>query len=81
MPHFWAGSSNFGFSYYSITGEKKDAVTIKPAANGFDTDIQQITGDNVQDTASQETEKSPGYELVFTIAGMVSALRLLKKKS
>ncbi|MHC1754810.1 MAG: NosD domain-containing protein [Methanosarcina sp.] len=69
-----------GFSCYSITGEKKGAVTITPAATGSETDAQQITGDEVPDTTSEETKEGPGFGSVYTIVGVLSALRLLKKK-
>lgn len=69
-----------GFSYYSIIGEKKGAVTITPAATGSEADAQQITGNEVPDTTSDEEKKSPGFGIVFAVTGIISALCLLKKK-
>ena len=69
-----------GFSYYSIIGEKKGAVTITPAATGSEADVQQITGNEVPDTTSEEEKKSPGFGLVFAVAGILSVLFLLKRK-
>jgi len=69
-----------GFSYYSIIGEKKGAVTITPAATGSEADAQQITGNEVPDTTSEEEKKSPGFGLVFAVAGILSVLFLLKRK-
>ncbi|WP_229392436.1 NosD domain-containing protein [Methanosarcina sp. DH2] len=70
-----------GFSFYSITGEKKGAVTITPTeTSGSDTAAQQIMGNEVPDTTSEETKKSPGFGLVFAVAGILSVLFLLKKQ-
>ena len=70
-----------GFSYYSITGEKKGAITIKPAeTSGSEADAQQITGNDVPDTTSDKEKKSPGFGLVFTVTEILSVLFLLKKK-
>ncbi len=68
-----------GFSCYSITGEKKN-IMITPEAPGSGTDAQQITEDQFPDTNSEETKKSPCFGSVFTVAGILSALCLLKKK-
>ena len=74
-------AETLGFSYYSITGEKKGAITIKPAeTSGSEADAQQITGNDVPDTTSENEKKSPGFGLVFAVAGILSVLFLLKKK-
>jgi PGF-pre-PGF domain-containing protein len=69
-----------GFSYYSIIGEMKGAVTITPAATGSEADAQQITGNEVPEASPEEAKKSPGFGLVFAVAGILSVLFLLKNK-
>jgi len=72
-----------GFSCYSITGEKKSAVTIKPAeTSGSGEEAQKVMDDEVPETSGpEEGKKSPGFGPVFTAAGTLSALCLLKKRS
>ncbi len=70
-----------GFSYYSITGEKTGDVTITPAETpGSGGEAQKITGNEVPKATSEEEKKSPGFGLVFAVAGILSVLFLLKKK-
>ncbi|WP_440955921.1 NosD domain-containing protein [Methanosarcina sp. Mfa9] len=70
-----------GFSYYSITGEKTGAVTITPAETpGSGGEAQKITGKEVPKATSEEEKKSPGFGIVFAVAGILSVLFLLKKK-
>jgi PGF-pre-PGF domain-containing protein len=76
--YFYFRAETPGFSCYSITGEKKE-IRITPTAAGSETDAQQITGSKVPDTTSRE-EKSPGFDLVFTVAGILSVVWLLKKR-
>lgn len=66
-----------GFSFYSITGEKKGAVVITP---GSGEKIQEITGNEVPEASSKEEKKSPGFGLVLAVSGILSVLFLLKKK-
>jgi len=70
-----------GFSYYSVTGEKKASVLISPAATGSYADAQQTTDGKVPDATSEEEKKSPGYGAVFVVACVLSALCMLKKRS
>ncbi|KKH47334.1 hypothetical protein EO93_12880 [Methanosarcina sp. 1.H.A.2.2] len=77
---FYFRAETPGFSYYSITGEKKGAVTITPAETpGSGDEVQKIMGNEVPETTSEE-KKSPGFGLVFAVSGILSVLFLLKKK-
>lgn len=70
-----------GFSFYSITGEKKGALTITPTeTSGSEAAAQQTMGNEVPDTTSEETKKSQGFGIVSAVTGILSVLFLLKKK-
>ncbi|MDD4497600.1 MAG: PGF-pre-PGF domain-containing protein, partial [Methanosarcinaceae archaeon] len=70
-----------GFSYYSITGEKKGEVTVTPEETPESEEkTQKITGNEVPETNTEEEKKSPGFGIVFAVAGMLSVLFLLRKK-
>lgn len=70
-----------GFSLYSITGEKKGIVTITPTETlGSKEEAQNAMGAEVSDATSKEEKESPGFGSVFTAAGILSTLCLLKKR-
>ncbi|WP_255334458.1 NosD domain-containing protein [Methanosarcina sp. KYL-1] len=78
---FYFRAETPGFSYYSITGEKRDAVTITPAGTpDSGEEAQEITGNEVPEATSGEEKKSPGFGLVFAVAGILSVMFLLKKR-
>ncbi len=75
-------SETHGFSFYSITGQKKGAVTITPTeTSGSGEKAQNVMDDEAPEATSEEGNKIPGFGSVFTTAGVLSALRLLKKRS
>ncbi|AKB25407.1 cell surface protein [Methanosarcina sp. MTP4] len=78
---FYFRAETPGFSYYSITGEKTGAITITLAETpGSGEEVQEVTGNEVPKATSEEENKSPGFGLVFAVAGILFVLFLLKKK-